>query len=85
MGLVARGAALGHREGELVAQPHAQRAGGLVELAGDEVHRRRADEARHELGSRRVVEIVGRADLLDQAGFITTTGRPGSSPRPGRG
>ena len=44
-----------------------QRAGGLLEPAGHEIHRRRADEARDEPRRRLVVEVVGRADLLDPA------------------
>ena len=46
----------------------------------------RADEARDEQVARVVVEFQRRADLLDMAGIAARrSGRPASSPRPGRG
>ena len=64
---VTPGAALRHRKCNVVIQPNVQPARPLLEFAGHEIHRRRADESGDKLRLRRVVEIVRRADLLYQA------------------
>src|SRR6266404_2344078 len=64
---VTPGAALRHRKRNVFVQPDLQPAGHLLEFAGREIHRRRADEPGDKLRLRRVVEIVRRADLFYQA------------------
>ena len=50
-----------------------------------QVHRRRADEARDERVGRRLVEVDRRAVLLDPAAVAAgSRDRPSTSPRPGR-
>ncbi len=55
------------RKGDAVRQPDVQLAGGILQPAGNEIHRGRADEACDKAGRRIVIEIVGRSDLFDAA------------------
>ena len=65
--LIAGGARRRQREGDAVGQADVQLAGDVLQPAGDEIHRRRADEAGDESRRRLVIELVRRADLLDAA------------------
>ena len=70
----ARCASAGTGSASSSRQPHQQRAAALLQPAGHEVHRRRADEAGDEAGARRVVELVAaRRPARCVPPFITTT------------
>src|SRR5262249_53759016 len=70
---VAFGARRRHRQRELWAQAHAQSAVGLLHPAGQEIHRRGADEAGDEARARGVIELVGGPICSIRPRFITTT------------
>ncbi len=65
--LEARGLRLRDRQRNAVGQPGAQADAILLDMAADEIHRRRADEAGNEAGLGVVIEILRAGDLLDQA------------------
>src|SRR6267378_4036348 len=58
-----------HRDGQVHAAADRDSEPGAVsrQAAGEKIHRRRSDEARDKLVRRFVVELQGRADLLDAA------------------